>query len=368
MRVCRSVALSVVGLVLCLSAGQLSAQAPSVTNFLDRYLHGDFDAVVSSLETLGDFRTVLKGLQDDGQKWIDAGGVAARERRELAAATFALEAARVDEWNEWKDRRHVPTNKDKFGSVGGECLAEILEWKPPPLLIVWGSVLFQRDAKPRAIERWWQLAALAVAERAEDFEFLRSDGVTCLTNVNEEIDYLFQLRQRFPDEPRFKLAEAMLTDLNRRPAAKGTFTFEQLQDDPDVGGEATMRLVAAHLRMRDDDHAISLLDRVESRTRDPWVIYLARYFKGQALERKQRPAEAERAYRGALAAVPFAQSASMALAALVFKNDRRAEASRLMDAMFAASPQPADPWRGYADADDRFWPLLIARLRTEIQR
>jgi hypothetical protein len=36
--------------------------------------------------------------------------------------------------------------------------------------------------------------------------------------------------------------------------------------------------------------------------------------------------------------------------------------------MFAASPRPADPWRGYADADDRFWPLLIGQLRAEIRR
>jgi Flp pilus assembly protein TadD len=159
----------------------------------------------------------------------------------------------------------------------------------------------------------------------------------------------------------------MLSELNRR-AAKGTYTFEQLQDDPDVGGEATMRLGVRRFQMKDDDGAISTLDRVESRTRDPWVLYLARYFKGQAFERRKRTAEAERAYRGALAAVPFAQSASMALAALLFKNDRRTEASRLMDAMFAASPRPADPWRGYADADDRFWPVLIGRLRAEIRR
>jgi hypothetical protein len=25
-----------------------------------------------------------------------------------------------------------------------------------------------------------------------------------------------------------------------------------------------------------------------------------------------------------------------------------------------------DPWRGYADADDRFWPELIGRVRAEI--
>jgi tetratricopeptide (TPR) repeat protein len=236
------------------------------------------------------------------------------------------------------------------------------------LLIVWGSSLFRRDAKPGPIERWWQLAAISVAQRAEDFEFMRSDGVVCVYNLNDEIDYLYHLRLRFPDEPRFKLAEAMLADLRPGPPIKGNYSFEQLEDDQDVGGEATMRLGVQRFRARDDDRAISTLERVESRTRDPWVLYLARYFKGQALERKKRPAEAEKAYRGALTAVPAAQSASMALAALLFRNGQRTEASRLMDVMFAASPRPADPWRGYADADDRFWPLLIGRLRAEIRR
>ena len=120
--------------------------------------------------------------------------------------------------------------------------------------------------------------------------------------------------------------------------------------------------------MKDDDRAIATLGRVESKTRDPWVIYLARYFKGQALERKKRLDDAERAYRGALAAVPLAQSGSMALASLLFRSGQRSEASRLVDAMLAAHPQPADPWRGYADADDRFWPVLIGRLRAEIKR
>jgi tetratricopeptide (TPR) repeat protein len=368
LRACHVAALPAIAVLACLTTGH-AAQSLSVTDLLDRYLNGQFDAVVTHLETLDDFRPVLQGLRDEGAAWIEAGGTAARERRELTAATFALEAARVDEWNEWKDRRLAPSYLDQECGPDGKTpkTPEILVWKPAPLLIVWGSSVFTRDSKPRAAERWWQLAAVAVAQRAEDFEFMRSDGVFCLYNPEDEIDYLHHLRQRFPDEPRFKLAEAMLSELNRR-AAKGTYTFEQLQDDPDVGGEATMRLGVRRFQMKDDDGAISTLDRVESRTRDPWVLYLARYFKGQAFERRKRTAEAERAYRGALAAVPFAQSASMALAALLFKNDRRTEASRLMDAMFAASPRPADPWRGYADADDRFWPVLIGRLRAEIRR
>ena len=128
------------------------------------------------------------------------------------------------------------------------------------------------------------------------------------------------------------------------------------------------RMGAICFRQRNDDRAIALFEQVKPRTRDPWVVYLAEYFKGQALERRKRPADAERAYRGAVAAVPGAQSASVALAALLFQSDRRTEASDVITTMLARRPRAVDPWRGYAHADDRFWPILIARLRAEIRR
>jgi Flp pilus assembly protein TadD len=129
-----------------------------------------------------------------------------------------------------------------------------------------------------------------------------------------------------------------------------------------------VRLANVETRMRQDDSAIDRFDRVETMTRDPWLLYLARYFKGAALERKKRLDDAERAYRGALAAVPHAQTASLALGSLLFRSDRRAEGSALVQAMFDARPTPNDPWRQYAAADDRFWPELIGRLRSEIRR
>jgi predicted Zn-dependent protease len=129
-----------------------------------------------------------------------------------------------------------------------------------------------------------------------------------------------------------------------------------------------MRMGATYFRRRNDDRALPLFALTETRTRDPWVIYLARYFKGQLLERRKRSADAERAYRGALAAVPGSQAASVALAALLFRSDRRSEASELITSMLARHPPVADPWRSYAHADDRFWSLLITRLRGEVRR
>ena len=194
-------------------------------------------------------------------------------------------------------------------------------------------------------------------------QFLRSDGVVCVYNVNDEIDYLFHLRLRFPDEPRFQARRSHAAGVESETSRQGQLHIRAAAGRPGCGGRshhATRRQPLPHAGRRPRH-----LDIGPRRVEDAGsvVIYLARYFKGQALERKKRPAEAEKAYRGALRAVPAAQSASMALAALLFKNGQRTEASRLMDMMFAASPRPADPWRGYADADDRFWPLLIGQLR-----
>jgi tetratricopeptide (TPR) repeat protein len=363
-----------------------SAQGLVATDLLDRYFRGEFDAVVASLAKVSDFDEFLKQLKEDGPTWIDAGGAAARERRELAAATLALEAARLGQWTEWKHRELYPNCFDGaappglhalqssgvpcfkwYDEDGKEYIAESLWWEAPPLLIEWGCALFQRDhAPPRPLERLWHLAALAVAQRSEDFEFLFSEGVKKLYNPKEEIDHLVHARTRFPNEPRFLLAEG--TVLEWRLQGTAIKIFERLKDHLDVGAEAGMRMGAIYLRERNDDRAIALFEQVEPRTRDPWVVYLARYFKGQALERRKRPADAERAYRAALAAGPGAQSASVALAALLVRLERRTEASDLITAMLARRPRAVDPWRGYAHADDRFWPLLIARLRAEINR
>jgi tetratricopeptide (TPR) repeat protein len=116
----------------------------------------------------------------------------------------------------------------------------------------------------------------------------------------------------------------------------------------------------------DSSEALKSLERAEALTRDPYVIFLARYFKAQVFERQRRFDQAEAAYRGAVAAVPHAPSATLALAALIFRDGRRAEAQHLVRDMLAADPAPLDPWRAYVHADDRFWPHLLGRLRVEI--
>jgi tetratricopeptide (TPR) repeat protein len=358
-------------LLACLVAGIAAgghstiARSTSVQTLLDDYHAGRFARAVDQLSQTADFDDILQQLRRDGPRWIDAEGAAGRAKRELTAATFALEAARAGEWQEWKWIQRQPRMEEYQPP-------NLLYWRAPPLLIEWGCELFRRDATPRPIERWWQLGALAVAYRSEDPQFLvgdtnRGEGVFGgeIGNEKSEIKHLDHVRPRFPEEMRFVLAEGIARDRDLPDDA--ATAYEALERDPAVGGEAVMRL-GALLRRRNPAAAHDLLERVDTMTRDPYVVYLARFFRGQLLQQQGRVKDAEAAYRGAVAAVPHAQSATLALAALLAGDGRRAEAQRLVQQMLAVSPPPRDPWRGFVHADDRFWPQIVARLRAEILR
>ena len=361
-------------ILLCvLGAGAVSgparARSLSVVDLLDAYLAGRFDEVVRTLDGDVDFNEVLKQLRKDGPAWIAAASPDTRARRELAAATFALEAARAGQWYEWKW-----TIRQPLMCAGEECYEplNVLSWKAPPLLIEWACARFRQDETPRPIERWWQLAALAVAQRSEDTQFLVGDprigkGVDAgeIGNLQDEIKHLNHVMARFPDEMRFLLAQGIARD--REWTDDALSVYGALINDPDVGGEAMMRLGAMQLRQRRPAEALKSFERALTLTRDPYVVFLAQYFTAKAHEATESK-DAEAAYRGAVAAVPHAQSATVALAALLARDGRRTEAQQLVGDMLAANPPPPDPWRGFVHADDRFWPQLLGRLRAEIVR
>ena len=127
-----------------------------------------------------------------------------------------------------------------------------------------------------------------------------------------------------------------------------------------------MRMGVMLVQMGRREDALKHFDRAESLTRDRYVIYLVKYFRGRIAESQRRNEDALEAYRAAVAAWPRAQSATLSLASLLFQNGRRAEAQSLAAAMLEANPQPIDPWKEYVHADNRFWPLLVGKLRAEI--
>src|SRR5678810_694222 len=100
-----------------------------------------------------------------------------------------------------------------------------------------------------------------------------------------------------------------------------TKAYMSLMDHVDIGGEAAMRMGAMLMRssaQAQAQAATALFDRAEAKTRDPYVIYLARLFRGRMLEREQKLDEAQAAYRGAADAWPNGQAATIALAASLY--------------------------------------------------
>ena len=365
-------ALAFILLLTCLVSSRSLAHSPSAIGLIERYAAGEFDAVVSELADHTDFPRLLKETREEAPAWMEAGGPTDRARRELAAATFALEAARIDQWREWK-RIVKPPVMDAPDTVGKEKFQPLntLYWAPAPLFIEWGCALFRKDETPRAVERIWQLAALAVAQRSEDPQFLIGDtklgkgvGAGEVINPQDEIKHLDHVEKRFPNEARFTLAQGIARF--RDWSSDAHTAFGALSEHVDVGGEANARHAQLFLHEGRIDEAMDHLDMAEAQTRDPHVLYLAAYLRGVAKLQQGKADEAQAAFGRALAEWPKGQSASTPLAALLFKGERRLEAQALMAEMLRP-PQPADPWREFVHADDRFWPLLISMLRKEIR-
>jgi hypothetical protein len=348
------------GAMALLSAAVPQAARVSTAELLDRYLAGDFEAVVRELRAFESFGDLSGDLEHQGQGWIDQGSSADRDRRRLAAATLALEASRIGQDRAWKMTRVVPTVPPPV----------VTSWHAPATLLEWGCALLRQQSPPTDSERLWQLASIAVAERSQDFEFLIGYPDAADRpgfHAAPAIAHADHLQARFPDEPRFRLAIGIAEESHNQ--VRATEVFKQLADDIDVGGEATLRLGVLAWRRRALDEALQAFTRVEAKTRDPWVLYYARFLTGRIYEQQRREADAERQYRQALAAKPGTQSGTIALATLLFRDGRRAEAATLTETMLLASTgKPQDPWRGYADADDRFWFRLITLVRREIRQ
>ncbi|HEX5071029.1 MAG TPA: hypothetical protein VFV78_12510 [Vicinamibacterales bacterium] len=383
--------------IACLAAVRPSAQqAPTTVELLDRYAKGEFAEVLAKVEALEKLTGLLKDLKKDEVKtWLEAGGPDDRDRRELAAATFALEAARGREWSEWKlivSNPYGPPN---------------VYWKPPPLLIEWACELLRKHEDPLPIERTWQLAAMSVAQRAEDTQFLiafteLAPGAGLppmggavppaggpppagpptgaaqasppasfddeVSNVNQQIGHLNHVMQRFPAEKRFVLGQALTRE--RVSVGDAINLYQTLLEDPDVGPEASVRLGALYARGRRPDMSAAMqqFDRVERITRHADLIYLSRFYRGQALQQAKKEDEAIAAFYGALVVRPASQSASSALAALLVKAERYTEAQAVMKALLDPHAASTDPNIEYVHGDDRFWPYWLGLLHAEIKK
>jgi tetratricopeptide (TPR) repeat protein len=188
---------------------------------------------------------------------------------------------------------------------------------------------------------------------------------------------------RFPDEPRFVLARAIVTDqawpmgmavsstsLHRpvRPTeahisdviARYTDAIAHAETAP----EARVRLAWFLHRIGRYKEALTHLDAAADETGlDVAMRYMYRLFRGHVLMALNRPAEAAGLYREALAIAPEAQSARVSIMNALLRNGDRRGAERIAEQIQTAGTDAVDPWWQYVQGDFRLYPLAIARLR-----
>jgi hypothetical protein len=149
---------------------------------------------VNELKGRGNLDGVLEELRLGGEAWVHAGPEQERPRRRLAAATFALEAARAAEGIEWKRVIRLDAWTDDKGNTTQEG-ADRVYWNAPPLLVEWGCALLRQEPTPPPVERIWHLASVAAAQGAGDTEFLIGSPFAARMNVPDEITHLWHAQR-----------------------------------------------------------------------------------------------------------------------------------------------------------------------------
>jgi tetratricopeptide (TPR) repeat protein len=334
---------------------------------LERYALGQHDEAVRGRPML------LRFDARDAERWIGSARSAGVERRRLAAALFALEYAAA---------------------------------RPSlmPLLFIWGRGILREAGAPPAIETLWLRASIALGEGYDRWTFLFNGSQTAnKADPTSRTGHLVYARQRFPDDPHFKMAEAVGAEVlasrpldlfsapprttplgfdqlaaetiaaggprveeRTRALERAAVLFEQLLPLPALAAEAHLRLGYVRLRQGQHDAALGHFDRAGTLTSAPSHRYMAYLFAGWTLAGLGRAGEAASSYRAALRVVPRAQSATSLLISLLIRNSQLAEAEQAVTEFFAG-PAPADPWQAYLLGDFFEYQEIVAKLREAMR-
>lgn len=342
-------------------------ETEQVVDWIARYDSGNRTEVADALARLpvAEFTAIAKTFEPAARSWIASGENSDLPRRRLLVATLALEIVNVDVREDWKTVR--------------------------PLL-EFGCELVRANPAGDA-EHLWQRASVALFENAGDHQ--------------HALVHLDHAHGQFPNDPRFTFARAVVeefavafdrwprdrpwqtdseiehsagptgrnpfgggagtAELNRRAkVAAAAQNFLAFMTIPDLRSEAHLRIAHATLVLHEPARALEMLAQAEMETADPVLLYLARFFRGQALDMQGKSGEATVAYSQALAAMPTIQSGEVQLATHLFLAGQRDAAYTAAEQALAA-PRSLDAWQLYAFGDYVRWPQWIAQLRAVIK-
>jgi hypothetical protein len=346
---------------------QSSSRAPA-TELLDRYERGDW--LQAGLEPLPLDRLgpALDELKQVAPSWISARGTDQVARRRLAVAAYLIELLQV--------QAALAGGRDDL----------------PPLheLVEWACALV-RSGPPLPAERHWHLASLAllepyIAAGGDPIELPEVPAmflVGAIEKAENEPNSLTRHaehgRARFPEDASFELIAAMGIESNAWPARRTRLPYapseeltktivsryREVAGTPATRSRALTRLAYFELRRGRTRDALRALQDA-GKPDDPVERYWVSLFSGLARSESGNVPEAIAAYRAALDAVPGAQSATVALAALLTRSGAIAEATSRVQALLNAPKPPTDPWSVFYSPELRLWAGSVAELRRSI--
>ena len=298
--------------------------APEVQALADLFDRGQVDAMQQRLKRTTDLAATLHDFRTMDAPWPD------EEKRN---AVFALELAVAGLRS--GDRRAT----DEAGRLLSEYATRI------------------RTAGPA--ERF-ECAWLETEAHAFEGAFMTDAAMA----------FVARAADRCPDAPQLHLSYAVLSDQQwLRGATRATGVaevlprYERAMTSPETDTEARVRAAWLLRRSGDLQRALAVLDGAREPSTDRQVRYLFELVRGQVLHALGRGDAAVTAFRAALTEWPGAQSARVALMALLIERGERGEAATLAEAIETAPDEQFDPWWMYWLGGLRRYPADIAALR-----
>ena len=312
----------------------LPAQLRSVPDFTTAYERGAYRQVAGSLRQMADPANLLRDFQEAGNPWPG------NPRREAALVLEMVEPGLFATRRE--TRQAALEAVDRF------------------------TKLIRHPLEPDVFERYWHFALLATLEGS-----LRP-GLSEL--------YVERALERFPDEPRFLLSRAIVTDQRVMPRGSGPIPgaalpapeqitlvrrhYEAAIAFPSIAQEARIRFGFILHRLGRQEDAMSHLNAAATPPlQEPALRYLHQLFAGHVFQAMDKPDEAVAAYKNAMAIAPTAQSARVSLMNLLMLRGETAAAEALSHQVQTEASADMDPWWMYWQGQYRLQPAAMARVR-----
>jgi VWFA-related protein len=308
----------------------------TIADLAQAYGQGNYEGFVSALRRVPNRGELIRDFRAAGNPWPDNPNRESAFVLELADAAF--QSPRLEDRDAAKRllAAHRPLVRGPFG--------------------------------PEAYEKYWLWAAIVVLEGANQGDLAR-------TFIDDGL-------KTFPNEPRFLLARAFVTDQKRAldtlvspkgdlsPAASAHVDvvgamYDEAAAAPEASAEARLRKSWLLQRAGKRDQALAMLDGLGDLSQDTLLAHLRHLLRGRVLDSLGRNEEAVQAYREALALAPDAQSARVGLMAALQRMGDHAGARVVAEAIQNTVTDTIDPWWRYWQGDYRLFPTVITRLREQ---